>query len=101
MITAPFWAFSQGGVFAHMLSVLAMHGDNSFCKIKCAIIASGFAAQHVSSDASKYQVGNLSTTQVSLPSLHLIGEKDTSVRPKLSMQLANMFDAREIMEHEN
>jgi len=94
--------FSQGGVFAHILSVLAMNSkeDKVFRRIKCAVIASGFAAQHVSSQTSQYQVANLATTQVMLPSLHLIGQNDTSVRPELSMELVSMFEGSEIMEHE-
>jgi dihydrofolate reductase len=93
--------FSQGGVFCHILSVLAMRDKRAFRRITCAIIASGFFAQHVFSDTSPYQVDNLVGQKVSLPSLHLIGELDTSVNPKLSLQLASMFEESEILYHEN
>ena len=92
--------FSQGGVFAHILSVLAMRDKCAFRRIQCVIIASGFCACHVSHENSPYQVGDLMTTKVSLPSLHLIGEKDTSVNPKLSLQLASMFEGSDILLHD-
>lgn len=89
--------FSQGGVFCHILSVLAMRDKRAFRRITCAIIASGFCAQHVFPEMSPYQVDNLLGQKLLL---HLIGEQDTSVDPKLSLQLASLFEESEILYHE-
>lgn len=95
------FGFSQGGVFAHVLSVLAMQPDiDIFPQIKCAVIASGFVAQHVSKEDSPFQLQNLPTTPIRLPSLHVIGEMDTSVRPELSRKLVDLFEESQVMEHE-
>lgn len=94
--------FSQGGVFAHVLMVLAMQAtpNNVFARIKCAVIASGFPAQHVSTEDSPFPLGNLATVKVTLPSMHLIGDLDTSVRPELSMQLVKLCEDCDVMLHE-
>lgn len=93
--------FSQGGVFAHILSVLAMQSANDpFQRIKCVIVASGFTAQHESNPDSPFPLHNLATTPVTLPSLHAIGEQDTSVRPELSWKLVHLFENSQVMEHE-
>lgn len=96
------FGFSQGGVFAHILSALAMQdSSNVFQRIKCAIIASGFTAQHISNKDSVFlELASLPTTKNTLPSLHIIGEKDTSVRPELSMKLVNLFEDSTVMTHD-
>jgi predicted esterase len=92
--------FSQGGVFCHILSVLAMRDKRAFRRITCAIIASGFCAQHVFPEMSPYQIDNLLGQKLLLSSLHLIGEQDTSVDPELSLHLASLFEESEILYHE-
>lgn len=96
--------FSQGGVFAHILSILTMQSttQNVFQRIQCAIIASGFPAQHVSNQDSLFPMGEdfAKERNVTLPSLHLIGKLDTSVRPELSLRLVNVFHDSQILWHE-
>ncbi len=95
------FGFSQGGVFAHILSVLAMQDSGTaFQRIKCAIIASGFAAQHESNQDSPFRLCQLASLKIALPSLHIIGEKDVSVRPELSMKLVNLFEESQVMKHD-
>jgi hypothetical protein len=93
--------FSQGGVFCHILSRLAETSE-PFGRIRAVIVASGFAAQHVSDKSSPYQqCGRMpDRVAISLPSLHLIGEKDTSVEPELSKDLASIYIDSEFMYHE-
>ena len=96
--------FSQGGVFAHVLTRLADSGHEPFNRIRAAIIASAFAAQHTDeSSLHPYNtiIGNMSDREtISLPSLHIIGKKDTSVRPNLGEDLSDLFQARQMLYHE-
>lgn len=98
------FGFSQGGVLCHILSQLATgpetRGQSSFRSIRGAIIASGFAAQHISQDTSKFCIHMPSRTPISLPSLHIYGVKDTSVHPDLSLDLAEIFDGAQLLRHE-
>jgi predicted esterase len=93
--------FSQGGVFCHILSRLG-ETTQAFGRIRAVIVASGFAAQHVSDESSPYQqCGRMpDRVTISLPSLHLIGEKDTSVDPDLSKDLASIYIDCEFLYHE-
>lgn len=101
---AAVMGFSQGGVFAHILSRLADSGHAPFDRLRAAIIASAFAAQHIDqSPPHPYSsiIGNMpDRTMISLPSLHIIGRKDTSVRPTLSEDLSVLFQDRQILYHE-
>jgi predicted alpha/beta hydrolase family esterase len=93
--------FSQGGVFVHILSRLAEIMPESFGRIQAAIVASGFAGQHCSDETDKYHVGRMpDRDKLSMPSLHIIGEKDTSVRPELSFDLVSIYDKSEVLLHE-
>lgn len=95
--------FSQGGVFAHILSRLADSAQAPFDRIRAALIASAFAAQHIDEHSSpySYSIGNMpDRTPISLPSLHIIGKKDTSVLPKLSEDLSALFNNRQYLYHE-
>lgn len=96
--------FSQGGVFAHILSRLADSGQAPFDRIRAALIASAFAAQHIDESTShSYSsiIGNMPDREtISLPSFHIIGKKDTSVRPTLSEDLSALFHDRQLLYHE-
>jgi len=99
--TLPFVSilgFSQGSVLCHILSRLAEAAPDRFGCIRAAILASGFAAQHVWSDRDGddpsivAMVENMSDrVPISIPSMHTIGEKDQSVKPELSEDLAKIF----------
>ena len=94
--------FSQGAVFCHILSVLAQREPYRFGAIKAALLASGFAAQHVPDPSAYYDTGRLSDRDIvtEIPSLHLIGKNDTSVNPALSLDLVELFRQGQIMWHE-
>jgi predicted esterase len=96
--------FSQGGVFAHILSRLADAGHPPFNKIRAAILASAFAAQHMDKSPSRpysHIIGNMPDRKtITLPSLHIIGKNDTSVRPTLSEDLSLLFNDRQFLFHE-
>ncbi|GAX27429.1 hypothetical protein FisN_23Hh107 [Fistulifera solaris] len=96
--------FSQGGVFAHILSRLADAGHPPFKKIRATILASAFAAQHVDESPSRpfsHIIAKMPDREtILLPSLHIIGKNDTSVRPALSEDLSVLFDNRQFLYHE-
>lgn len=107
----PFCAvlgFSQGAVLVHLLSILTtrLPRDSPFRRINACLLASGFAAQHVSKDmTSPYHtvLGNVPADQsafIEIPSLHLIGKNDTSVEPKASEHLAQMYSQPMFLDHE-
>ena len=104
-LTAIF-GFSQGAVFCHILSALAQRDPERFGTIHAALMASGFAAQHVPDPTTftvsqAFDTGRLPDRQsLQLPSLHLIGTKDTSVDPALSLDLTQLFVEANIMWHD-
>lgn len=103
-LTAVF-GFSQGAVFCHILTVSAQRDPQRFGNIHAALIASGFAAQHVpnptTTQQQAYDTGRLPDRQsIQIPSLHLIGKMDTSVNPALSLDLTFVFDEGQVMWHD-
>ena len=107
-LTAVF-GFSQGAVFCHILTVLTQRDPQRFGNIHAALIASGFAAQHVPNSTATtqqqqqqvYDTGRLPDRQsIQIPSLHMIGKMDTSVDPALSLDLALIFDEGQVMWHD-
>ena len=100
------FGFSQGSVLCHILSRLAEALPDRFGAIRAAILASGFAAQHVwdGPDATTYStatIGNLcDRASISMPSLHTIGQKDQSVVPTMSEDLAQIYLNAVVYYHE-
>lgn len=99
--------FSQGSVLCHVLSRLTEAVPNRFGSIRAAILASGFAAEHVWSDSNGddpdivARVENMSDrVPIAIPSLHTIGEKDESVKPELGENLAKIFVNSVVYQHE-
>jgi len=97
--------FSQGSVFVHILPALvnackqANHHHSAFCRIQCTVLASGFQAMH-SEPILEDDVEVAAFTSLVLPSMHLIGENDTSVVPELSHRLASCFVDAQRLIHE-
>ena len=97
--------FSKGSVFVHILAALANacnladHPISPFCRIRCAVLASGFQAMH-SETIVEGNVEVVGFDGLALPSMHLIGENDTSVVPKLTEKLASCFVDAELLVHE-
>lgn len=97
------FGFSQGATFCHILSMMAAAArrdgvdpdTRSFAKIQCAILLSGFQSMHhdelcannpvtCSSDGDEEPV-------LALKSLHIFGERDTSVPKGYGLKLAGCF----------
>ena len=136
--------FSQGAVFAHILTRLATNSTANGCdcitsqseatsnmlrqlsRIQCAIMCSGFEAMHFEmhsgqddgdgkdADFLNTHISSLFTTTTctnnrgghqdqfiitNFPSLHVFGEKDTSVPPMMSDKLSHQFEERNIHVH--
>ena len=81
-------------------------------RIKCAVLYSGFPAMHTEchkeKEGSEKETnrsivglfdGNIMDQKVDLPSIHFIGEKDTSVPPKYGEKLAKQFCACKTYVH--
>ena len=96
--------FSQGAVLGHMTAALASTPDTPFSNLLDAVIlASGLPAQHVFAPSSPYCYNDpevdatlsSGTTNhrhlCAIPSLHLIGRKDSFVDPQLSLALVDCF----------
>ena len=100
------FGFSQGSVLCHILSRLAEALPDRFGAIRAAVLASGFAAQHVWPDqdaTTSYTaaIGNLcDRAPISMPSLHTIGQKDQSVLPTMSEDLAQIYLDAVVYYHE-
>ena len=91
--------FSQGGTFAHVLASLAeSEGTSSFRRIDGYICIGAFPAKHTPSEKSKYHT--FLDRTIGIESLYIIGKNDTSVCPKLSNDLAALFEDSAIHEHE-
>lgn len=113
------FGFSQGAVFCHLLAALDQTKHPLFARIRATILASGFPATHVPTNNSPYTFTStfLQTKEedeeqqsqtdlndqqhlLPLPSLHVIGRKDTSVTPEKSTALAARFVNSEILWHD-
>lgn len=102
--------FSQGAVFCHILALLARRQSQQFGAIDAVVLASGFAAQHVPATMTttqRQQQQGFDTGRLPdrlrldrVPSLHLIGKTDTSVDPRLSLDLTKIFVNGEVLWHE-
>jgi predicted esterase len=84
------FGFSQGAVFVHLL----LAHPPFFDRIKYGILASGFPAQHLCDSKASHQ------RMVDVPTLHLIGRKDTSVAPKHSQELVDLFKNAAVLWHD-
>ena len=100
--------FSQGATFCHILSMLASaskmeNGDDCddlevirpFQMIKCAMLLSGFPSMH----DGKLLTSNINIGELDIKSLHIFGEKDTSVPKSFGDKLANRFVNPETYDH--
>ena len=90
--------FSQGAVFTHILASMANQKISPFNKIDRFILVSGFPATPRPLPPSIDNKNHL--YQINIPSLHIIGLKDTSVSPSLSYQLRDCFVGAKTIEHE-
>mmetsp|Transcript_18233 Transcript_18233/g.32616 ORF Transcript_18233/g.32616 Transcript_18233/m.32616 type:complete len:249 (-) Transcript_18233:18-764(-) len=104
--------FSQGATFCHVLSKLASTGKhnndpdsdlNPFAKIRCAVLLSGFPSMHNGSleniTTKTTAHNNNKNNLIDLRSLHIFGEKDTSVPKSFGEKLANSFSDPETYDH--
>ena len=91
--------FSQGGTFAHILASLAEgEGTHLFRRIDGVICIGAFPAKHTPLEQSEYYPSL--DRRIGIKSLQIIGKNDTSVCPKLSNELAALFEDPVIYEHE-
>ncbi|KAL3937503.1 MAG: hypothetical protein SGBAC_007415 [Bacillariaceae sp.] len=102
--------FSQGAVFAHILG--SYSNDQGipppFHRIRGLVLVSGFPAtplqqRSIVMDSVVVENSNVVDDQlqkIDLPSLHVIGRKDTSVPPSHSKKLYNCFVKGRKLEHE-
>jgi len=99
--------FSQGGVFAHVVASLAAKAQlNSDCKkspfskIRCVVLCSSFAAMNSNAFEDGFSSSRIRESGlINLPSLHVIGKRDTRVMPHLSEKLAAKFDKSQVYYH--
>lgn len=85
--------FSQGAVFAHMVASLASTQGSPWNRIQKCILVGGFCA-------SPLQWSQDQLSHLAMPSLHVIGLKDTSIPPELGRHLAEKFQDAIILEHD-
>mmetsp|Transcript_12144 Transcript_12144/g.23144 ORF Transcript_12144/g.23144 Transcript_12144/m.23144 type:complete len:242 (+) Transcript_12144:262-987(+) len=111
--------FSQGATFCHILSKLASSAKQNndpdselcpFAKILCAVLLSGFPSTHhgslvnVITKTTAHNNNNNNDNDndnnlLNLRSLHIFGEKDTSVPKSFGTKLANSFSDPETYDH--
>jgi len=104
--------FSQGATFGHILSQLVCAekrclGANTFCKIQCAVLLSGFPSMHNILLPDRATAGSVATNdscsdmndKLDLRSLHIYGDKDTSVPKSFGEKLTNLFVNPETYDH--
>ena len=91
--------FSQGGTFAHVLASLAEgEGTFFFRRIDGVICIGAFPAKHTPTLQSEYCTSL--DRRIGIKSLHIVGKNDTSVCPKLSNELAALYEDPVIYQHE-
>ncbi|KAL9182516.1 hypothetical protein ACHAXT_013168 [Thalassiosira profunda] len=97
--------FSQGATMCHILSMLAsaakhdgQAGLRPFGAIKCAILLSGFASMH-SGPVSNTSIDTTNNCKLDVRSLHIFGERDTSVPKAYGEKLASCFADPEVYDH--
>lgn len=91
--------FSQGGAFAHALASLA-DGTHYVRYIDRIICIGTFPATHTPALKSKCGQNLPVDQKLGIKSMHIIGKKDTSVRPHLSNELAYLFHDPVIYTHD-
>ncbi|KAL7495311.1 hypothetical protein ACHAWT_003781 [Skeletonema menzelii] len=95
------FGFSQGATFVHILSILASAARNKpdceylspFAKVDSGILVSGFASMHQGSltdNAHTTDAGGL----ITIRSLHIMGERDTSVPKSYGTNLLVSIQSR-------
>ena len=93
------FGFSQGATFAHILSLLASSALKKpnckqlspFAKIDSTILVSGFAAMHPMEDFDDL---------IRVRSLHIMGERDTSVPRTYGDKLASQYFDPQVYVHD-
>ncbi len=85
--------FSQGAVFTHIIASLAVSRGSPWNRIQSFIFVGGFSASPL-----QWSLEDLSN--LSIPSLHVIGSSDTSVPSALGRRLAGRFQNAIILEHD-
>jgi len=100
--------FSQGATFCHILSILSNTAKQNndanskmrslFANIRCAIMLSGFSSMHNGSLANCHDA-NAESNKLDVKSLHIFGERDTSVPKMYGEKLANRFANPELYDH--
>jgi len=108
--------FSQGATFGHILSQLRCAekrrdgtgpGARALDKVRCAILLSGFPSMHDGSPPPRATAGGVATDgtggdvndKLDLRSLHIYGDKDTSVPKSFGEKLARRFKDPETYDH--
>lgn len=100
------FGFSQGATFVHILSMLVSIAKKKpdcehlspFKKVDSAILAGGFASMHQGSMlgiAHTNDCGGL----ITIRSLHIIGDRDTSVPSSYGNKLASLYSEPQIYIH--
>jgi predicted esterase len=101
------FGFSQGATFVHILSMLAATARKKpdckylspFAKIDSAILVSGFASMHQGSVTETIQDTN-SEDLIEIRSLHIIGDRDTSVPKSYGDKFAALYSEPQIYIHD-
>lgn len=83
--------FSQGAVIAHLLVARQLVPDT----VSCVICISGFASRDLDTTSNAV----VADGELSLPSLHVIGQRDAMVDPKRSEALARRFSGATVLTH--
>ncbi len=100
------FGFSQGATFVHILSMLASIAKKKpdckhlspFAKVDSAILASGFASMHQGSMAGIAHASDCGGL-ITIRSLHIIGDRDTSVPKSYGNRLASLYSEPQIYIH--
>ncbi len=100
------FGFSQGATFVHILSMLASTAKKKpdckhlspFAKVDSAILASGFASMHQGSMAGIAHASDYGGL-IAIRSLHIIGDRDTSVPKLYGNKLASLYSEPQIYIH--
>eukprot|EP00985_Skeletonema_marinoi_P021444 scaffold13162_cov171-Skeletonema_marinoi.AAC.5 len=101
------FGFSQGAAFVHILSILAstarMKPDckhlSPFAKIDSAILVSGFASMHQRCMTDNLQATDCEGSLITIRSLHIIGDRDTSVPKPYGEKLAALYAEPQLYIH--
>ena len=100
------FGFSQGATFVHILSMLASIAKTKpdtkhlspFAKVDSAILASGFASMHQGSMTGNAHASDCEGL-ITIRSLHIIGDRDTSVPNSYGNKLASLYSEPQMYIH--